>query len=315
MTQQFFEGPEKKLELVLAADTPSLRELGDGFWGEVVRAARAEVLSKRSTDQLDAYLLSESSLLVHDRWATLITCGQTSVAEAAAHVVERVTPAAIDLLIVERKNEHFPREQPTSFEEDARVLNALIPGRALRFGREDEHCIHLFHTTRPYAPPEGDTTLEVLMHGIEERSALFHGPTDAVLEAAAAAGVTRILPGFEVDEHAFEPRGYSLNAVLGDEFYTVHVSPERVGSYVSFETNVDFTDDPSAVVRRVVETFRPESFDVLAFVPGADPLTLDIAGYRLRRHVAAPVAGYGVTFHHFYRPPQGPVRPIELRLD
>ena len=92
------------------------------------------------------------------------------------------------------------------------------------------------------------------------------------------------------------------------------MTPEAVGSYVSFETNVDFTSSPSDLVSRVVELFRPESFDVLTFVPGGEALAVEAPGYRLRKQVAATVAGYGVTFLHFYRPPQGPVPPAELRL-
>lgn len=157
-------------------------------------------------------------------------------------------------------------------------------------------------------------TLEVLMHGIDEQSPLFHGAPEAVIQAAHEAGVTEIVPGFEVDEHAFEPRGYSLNALKGDEFYTVHVTPERIGSYVSFETNVDYRDDPAGLVQRVIDVFRPKSFDVVTFTPGADPLALELPGYRLRNQVAAPAAGYGVTFCHFYRPPVGPAAPTELRL-
>ena len=37
----------------------------------------------------------------------------------------------------------------------------------------------------------------------------------------------------------FEPCGYSLNAMKGDTYYTMHVTPEEDFSYASFETNLD----------------------------------------------------------------------------
>ena len=68
----------------------------------------------------------------------------------------------------ERKSEHFPEHQPTTFDEDALRLEGMLPGRVLRFGDEHGRCIQLFHTTRPYEPERNDPTLEVLMHVIDE---------------------------------------------------------------------------------------------------------------------------------------------------
>ncbi len=58
----FFEGTEKKVELMVDQSQPSLREMGDEYWKRIARSARAAVLSKISNEHCDAYLLSESSL-------------------------------------------------------------------------------------------------------------------------------------------------------------------------------------------------------------------------------------------------------------
>lgn len=313
----FFEGPEKKVELAVADGQPSLRALGETFWHRVVEAAEARVLSKRSNDCFDAYLLSESSLFVYDSFVTLITCGRTTLVDAVSEMLTRIERDAIATLIYERKNEHFPHAQRTTFFEDAHRLNKLIDGRAVRFGVEHEHAIRMFHTTREHEPDEGDRTLEVLMHGIDERFAdLFDAsrrpPTGTL---AAELGLDRILDGFEVDEFLFEPAGYSLNGMKDASYVTLHVTPERIGSYVSFETNDPaFGDDPASWVRTLVERFEPESFDAVVFEVDDRPVDLQVPGYALRKHVKEPVSGYHVSFLHFFRPHPAPVRAFELTL-
>jgi len=308
-----FEGPEKKLEIAVTPGAPSLRSLGHAFWREVVAAASAQVLSQIANEDCDAYLLSESSLFVWDERLTLITCGRTRIVSAAEHIFTRVSPADVALLVLERKNEHFPRRQPTSFREDARQLAERLPGVALRFGREHTHSVRLFHSAREYTPEPGDTTLEVLMHGICEETSQAFSTGD--LAEARATGVTEVLEGFQVDDFVFEPAGYSLNALRGRDYFTFHVTPERVGSYVSFETNADLGGDPEPLVRRVVEIFRPESFDVLSFAPaGCEVQEPSVEGYRLRQRVEAGVCGYAVSFLHWYRPPREPTGPSEISL-
>lgn len=311
---QFFEGPEKKVELVVTAEHPSLRSFGDARWEGVVAAAEAKVLSKRSSEVFDAYLLSESSLFVYDEHITLITCGRTALVNAVLATLEFIPPEQVAFLALERKNEHFPHEQPSTFHDDARRLTRVLPGRALRFGDADSHCIHLFHTTRPFQPDPLDTTLEILMHGIAQEATAFVGGGAGTLASARATGADEILPGFEIDDHAFDPAGYSLNALKDDLYYTLHVTPEEVGSYVSFETNFDFRADPADLIRRVVSIFQPDSFDVFAFSPDPVAIEPEVPGYRLRRSVFEEVSGYGVTFLHLYRPPEAPSKATLLSL-
>lgn len=302
MPASLFEGPEKKFELVVVDGHASLRSLGDGFWRGIVRAARAEVLHELTGDAVDAYLLSESSLLVHEDYVTMITCGRTRLADALEALVTHLGADQVALLIYERKNEHFPENQATTFEQDARRLAALLPGQVHRFGDEGEHCVQVFCSSAPFTPEPTDTTLEILMHGIDPARATRFGVRPMVGTIAAAVGLEALLPGFSVDEHLFEPEGYSLNALRGDDYYTVHVTPQQVGSYASFETNAVGVGDGS-LVRAVVEVFGPETFDIVSFAPGDGGF--EVPGYRLREHVADELGGYRVAFRHFSRPPTG----------
>ena len=311
----FFEGPEKKLELVVTPDSPSLRSLGEEVWTEAVRAAGAAIISVAHNEHCDAYLLSESSLFVFDDYCVMMTCGLTTLVDAVEYLLGKLSPEAVAFLIYERKNEHFPERQPTTFYEDARRLNQLIPGRALRFGDEHGHYVQMFHTTRPFTPETSDPTLEVLMHGISEdvASSFRRRTSPGGRTVAAEVGIDGILPGFDTTEYVFEPAGYSLNAISGEEYYTLHVTPEEVGSYVSFETNHEFRGKLTALVGSLVEVFQPRAFDVVAFRPEGDAVP-SVPGYRMGDHVECRLGGYRVTYLQYYLPPEGPRGPYELAL-
>jgi S-adenosylmethionine decarboxylase len=317
MQPTFFEGPEKKIELVVAPGGPRLRALGDEVWNRVVELSRAQILSVLRDEHCDAYLLSESSLFVYDDHLTMITCGRTRLVDAAAHLVELVGAENVALLVYERKNEHFPEQQPTTFHEDAERLSRLVPGRALRFGDEHDHHVHVFYSTRPYVAEPSDTTLEILMHDLAPGAAAqFIGiepPTGSTL--AERTGITKILPGFAIDEHPFTPAGYSMNGLSNGTYYTIHVTPEDLGSYVSFETNTDFRGQVDAIVARVLAVFQPSSFDVVTFAPAGTPHEDVLApGFVVRDRVATSFAGSDVGFWHFSAPRQSVRAPVELPL-
>ncbi|GAA5993401.1 hypothetical protein JCM11641_001168 [Rhodosporidiobolus odoratus] len=114
-----------------------------------------------------------------------------------------------------------------------------------------------------------DQTLELMMTGLSSRAcAKFYHPSspstssytsplpashplvtgsegsgDAHALGAALSdeiGLTALLPGATLDSFLFAPCGFSQNAVRGDRYATVHVTPEEAYSYASFECNFDF---------------------------------------------------------------------------
>lgn len=78
------------------------------------------------------------------------------------------------------------------------------------------------------------------------------------------AGIQALCPGAYVDEAAFTPCGYSMNAVKDAEYSTIHITPEEECSYCSFETNAQL-EDYTDLVRRVLATFRPARFVLTMF--------------------------------------------------
>lgn len=79
-----FEGPEKLLEIWFYPNSESvpgaknLRSISVETWVSILKLVNCEVLSIKSTDMVDAFLLSESSMFVYDFRLTLKTCGTTT---------------------------------------------------------------------------------------------------------------------------------------------------------------------------------------------------------------------------------------------
>jgi len=265
-----FEGSEKKVEIVVSLrdSEPSLRQLGEAFWERVVREARAQILSRISSDFADAYLLSESSLFVSDSRVTLITCGQTTLVRAVESIIEGIGLDRVEVLFYERKNEYFPDKQFTSFDEDSDRLAKLLPGKAEFFGNENGHFVSMFHYENKYVPSESDTTLEILMHGLGKTALnLFCTPGQcSVNRVRSEFAIEKVIPGYQVDDFCFDPIGYSLNALNKNRYYTIHVTPEKEGSYASFETN-HYIDNGLGrdLTLNLISFFKPRSFLTVQF--------------------------------------------------
>lgn len=52
------------------------------------------------------------------------------------------------------------------------------------------------------------------------------------------SGIGDLFPGAHIDDFLFNPCGYSMNGVLGDGYFTIHITPQPEYSYVSFETDI-----------------------------------------------------------------------------
>ena len=298
-----FEGPEKKVEIVLRNGAKALRTYGDERWTKVIESAKTKALSKISNEYFVAYLLSESSLFVFDDKVVMITCGRTNLVAGLFAMLEFIDKDDIELLIYERKNHNFPSLQPTDFSDDVASLNEVFPGTTLCFGDLNGDHIGLFHLNKDFSPQRGDHTLELLFNDIDEQArALFcSGPThrlDAILET----GIREILPGFEIDEYLFEPMGYSMNAIKDDEYYTIHVTPQEIGSFVSFETNHTFQDDLSETIERVTNIFRPASFNLLFFCNDKGLSLPQQDGFKCAIDLRGRLScGYEVQFCHYQK--------------
>ena len=294
----WFEGSEKKMEVVSRG--ARLRQRPETFWNEAVERAQAKILSKISSETCDAYLLSESSLFVWDERVLMITCGRTTLAKAGHFFIDQFGAEKIDLFTYERKNEFYPHHQPTDFMKDVADFNRRLNGKAFRFGSPDDHHVFLYHSEHNYVPTPGDTTLEVLMYSLAK-------------PVCDSSGLPELFPGFLIDDYKFEPQGYSLNALRGSHYYTIHVTPEEHGSYASFETNLPLGSALKTTVAKLVQRFQPRSFDVVSFHAGSEVASFDIRAYRQKSFVRETLScGYEVGFSTHFKPVEQPAAALSL---
>ncbi|MBS3755946.1 MAG: hypothetical protein KGY56_09640 [Desulfobacterales bacterium] len=307
-----FEGPEKKLEIILSAPDPKLRDNSDGRWDAVVHASGAEIVSRISNSEMDAYLLSESSLFVWDDRILMITCGKTTLVKAVPELIRVIDRERVAFFFYERKNLMYPQAQPSDFEADVASLARHFKGKSYRLGPANHDHVHIFYAYAPganIAEDEEDETLELLMHHLEDpalKAFIPHsGETAADIEART--GIDKLYTGMETDGFVFEPYGYSMNRISGEQYVTIHITPEEDGSFASFETNVaepDYRDR----IGRLMDIFRPRLFS-LVFTeavserdPGEGKLPRQIPGYRRsEKSLYEFDSGYAVLFANFVR--------------
>ena len=273
----FFEAVEKKFEATVTG--VDLRALGDDFWEEMVRKAKAQVLSKISNSSASAYLLSESTLIVWPHRCTLVTCGKTSLVSSVLLFVDKVKKENIKNIVFERKNEKQPHAQYSSFLDDVREINKETKGEAYSFYSEskEDPQLFLYETEREVNVSEEDVTLEVLNHELSQETRDFLSQCESKEELRKFFGLHEIFKDFKIDDHLFKPFGYSLNALLDEFYYTIHISPQEESSYVSFETN--FYPMNFNIVEKIVKALNPEVCEVVLFSKDSKLLVNPIESY------------------------------------
>lgn len=303
-----FEGPEKLLEIWFYPDAgsipdanKSLRSISHDDWSAILDLVNCKILSIKSSDHLDAFLLSESSLFVYDHKLILKTCGTTTTLFCL--------DALFQLLLKElgwdfvskqplrvfysRRAFMFPERQRSihkNWQDEVDYLNQYFKGSShYVIGRIDNSHWHLYVATNGEDQgSDDDETFEVLMTGIDH--------------SKAEQFITSRKPGFEIDpKHdlghfmgsstsnntglnslygvkqihdafSFTPCGYSSNSILNeDSYYTLHVTPERDWSYASFESNVNpalYNLTNVDILLKVLQVFQPRHFQMTLFANG-----------------------------------------------
>ena len=296
-----FEGSEKKCEVIMRDDTVDLRTLGDGFWSGLVRACSATILSTIRNDFCDAYLLSESSLFVWSDHFLLITCGQTKLVESILYFLDRVDNAQVAQVLFHRKNELYSEMQHSNFADDVARLQEKVGGVQLEFGDKDSHYTELYHLERQYHPSSTDRTYELLMYSIDTNSSQYFSQSGLSIDAIRKRlRLSEYLAGWQLDDFVFEPCGYSLNAIQGDRYCTIHLTPQHGYSYVSLETNVNLED----IIAIPLAVLRPHSFDLVLYQPAFNQRIAAFIRqtYRLQREQRKVVdSGFTVHFAHWNR--------------
>eukprot|EP00581_Thalassiosira_minuscula_P007578 CAMPEP_0183703778 /NCGR_PEP_ID=MMETSP0737-20130205/1385_1 /TAXON_ID=385413 /ORGANISM="Thalassiosira miniscula, Strain CCMP1093" /LENGTH=494 /DNA_ID=CAMNT_0025930575 /DNA_START=393 /DNA_END=1877 /DNA_ORIENTATION=- len=256
----------------------------------ICQRARCTILSSVSNRYLDAYVLSESSLFVFPYMIILKTCGTTTLLRCVATLIEigRKIGLEIDWLGYNRKNFSFPGDQMFphgSFHQEMEYLYShrglceRLDGNGYTLGpvTSDHWFVFVADHTKRYAEDnDTDRVLNIMMFDIDEgvaqkfyynqyQARISDDETEAEatrrisMEQTKLAGIDALVPGATIDPRAFEPCGYSMNAILFHSYSTMHITPEEGSSYASFETNQKLRNY-TPLISNVVRAFRPKRF-------------------------------------------------------
>lgn len=299
---EYFEGPEKLLEIWFQKGAASkcplredgLRSISKEKWSEMLQIVGCQILSVIYNDQVDAYLLSESSLYVFPQKIILKTCGTTKLLTGIHRLLELAREVGLNSvwqLFYSRKAFLFPQNQcwpHSSWQDEVNFLDSIFNnGSSYIIGRTNgdhwnlymlEPLPHLppsFKDDRPLGHAEGppddvDQTLEILMTGLDpEQMQLFFLRNNEVAGAKAGfraqveSDIAKLCYDAELDTWMFAPCGYSLNGIRDDNYVTMHITPEASHSFASLETNIPLSvEELHDLFVKVVEFFRPANLTV-----------------------------------------------------
>lgn len=246
-------------------------------WEEMLDLVNCQILSEISTPQARAYLLSESSLFIYETQLVIKTCGTTTLLNCLPKLLElaaNVGLIKVDNIFYNRQSFFFPQRQVfphQSFESECSILDSYFRnGGAYVVGRVNGPDYYHFYNAEcrmsrdDPAMREKDSTLEILMTGLD-RDAMRNFYFQEGLsnkEVRDRTGISDFFPNALIDDFMFQPFGYSLNALMDDGYYTIHITPQDNCSFVSFETNV-YMDDYTELINKVLRCFKPDRFIIV----------------------------------------------------
>jgi len=224
----------------------------------------------------------------------LKTCGTTTLLRCIGKLIDlgRRLGLEIDWIGYSRKNFNFPGDQSfphQSFHQELDYLSShknlsdRLDGNGYTLGPVTGDHWFVFvadHTIRAKSIDDNDRVLNIMMFNIDEEVAkkfqyenyLKNGNEKKLetkeeetkrisKEQTVSSGINALCPGAVIDAQAFEPCGYSMNAILFRSYSTIHITPESGSSYASFETNQKLVSYKS-LISNVIRTFRPKNFVV-----------------------------------------------------
>lgn len=202
---------------------------------------------------------------------------------------------------------------------------------------------------------EYDQTIEILMTDLNPKAMhKFYHHADKNQPSGSEggqcvdqhSGLASLFPEAEIDSFLFTPCGYSANALLKSQpqlsgaktgagaagkYFTIHVTPEPVCSYASFETNIPVRlsskssssrcsakgsapETVQELIHRVVDIFQPGNLTVTIFASSSPNATekqverrqfkmlhslRSLPGFRRTDRILYGLEGYNLIYGHY----------------
>jgi len=311
-----FEGPEKKLEVRFKPvddNEVGLLAVLQSRWQEILDTVKCTIISTTKNDHFHSFVLSESSLFVYPYKVVVKTCGTTTLLHCVSslQVLAKEHGSEVEMILFSRKNLNFPTRQlypHNNFDDEVHFLNKLFHGEGFILGPVNKDNWHVYVADyRKIETIQASTSqvFEVMMHDLDPSvMAQFYKKEGVTArDTTKASGIVKLLPGSVIDDFQFEPCGYSMNGLLKNWYWTIHITPEAHCSYVSFETNAPLSSY-TRLLRKVLSTFRPGRATVVVLAdegaPCGDPVgTFDphVEGFTLASHTlqSVPASGFSVA--------------------
>lgn len=252
----FYEGAEKRLEITTNL---SLFEFSDNFLEEMVEQAGASILSVIKADNIHAYLLSESSLFIWKNKLLLITCGETHLLNAALYFLQRVENYHISSLLFQRHQTFLPEKQKSHFTDDCHILNTYLDGKIQQRPQNYVGDLYQYKDHKLAGKTQHILMLHQLSGSLTET--LWHGFV-AVDIINQQLKLSTFFEGFIIDSFSFEPKGYSVNGISNNDYFTLHITPEKNSTYLSFETSLA-EEKCKAFHQFLIKLFKPNKYCLL----------------------------------------------------
>lgn len=285
-----FEGYEKRLELsffepgiFVDPQGKGLRQLSKSEIDQILGPAECTIVDSLSNDDLDSYVLSESSLFIFPYKIIIKTCGTTKLLLSIPPILKLASTLSLKVKSVRysRGSFIFPGAQSfphRSFNEEVAVLESHFS----KLGLMSEAYVmgtpgkpqkwHVYSASVPQGINYHNDnaaavyTVEMCMTGLgrDKAKVFFKTDTSSAASMTVDSGIRKILPTSDICDFEFEPCGYSMNSIEGDAISTIHVTPEDGFSYASFEAmGYDLKKmNLNEMVKRVLDCFDPKEFSV-----------------------------------------------------
>jgi len=303
-----FEGYEKRLEITffepsIFADPEGngLRALSKAQLDEILTPAECTIVSSLKNDDVDSYVLSESSLFVFAYKIVIKTCGTTKLLLSIPAILKLAESISLTVRSVRytRGSFIFPGAQTfphRSFSEEVSVLDDHfeklgLSSKAYVMGGFDKPQKWYVYSASAGPVPACDQvyTLEMCMTSLDrERASVFYKTQWSSAETMTKdSGIRMILPKSNICDFEFDPCGYSMNAIEDAAISTIHVTPEDGFSYASFEAvGYDLNEGLEQLVQRVLACFEPGEFSIAVGAAVASKslektCAIDVEGYSL----------------------------------
>ncbi|KAL3831126.1 hypothetical protein ACJIZ3_019928 [Penstemon smallii] len=280
-----FEGFEKRLEISFSEPSifadpegKGLRSLSKSQLDEILEPAECTIVDSLSNEQVDSYVLSESSLFVYPYKIIIKTCGTTKLLKSIPPILKLAEGISLSVKAVRytRGSFIFPGAQSyphRSFSEEVSVLDSyfgnLCSNAYVMGSSNSEQKWHVYSACAESSVDDSSSsvyTLEMCMTGLdrEKASVFFKTDSSSASFQTNKSGIRNILPESDICDFEFEPCGYSMNAIEEAAISTIHVTPEDGFSYASFEAaGYDFkVVNLGMLIKRVLTCFQPKEFSV-----------------------------------------------------